>query len=1152
MSVLRFFLALRCGAALLFSHPTGVHDLQLKPGDIIQSSKWPEPIEIKSVEPFGAYFKIIAATVSSRHFIEDMVTASDLADAKTFAIESRFSAAPMSVFLALEAKRYRYANLYDPLLAVNTSKVDPLPHQVEAVYGYVLKLPRIRFLIADDPGAGKTIMAGLIIKELKLRRLAERILIIVPGHLKDQWRREMLDRFKEPFVEINREYISSNYGINPFEKDNSLIASKDFCKQDDILPLLSATDFDLIICDEAHKMAAYKYGDKVNKTKSYRLGEALSRNATHLLFLTATPHKGDPENFRLFLDLLEPGFFANSDMMNESIANRENPLFVRRLKEDLKDFDGKPLFLKRHVKTLAFDLGSTSPDEKDLYNNLSKYVSEQYNKALSGLKKKNVAFALVILQRRFASSVYAVFRSLERRRKRLTELLANFHNSSAKKINSMDYEDILDDDEDEATRWENEEEWEALSVAENREELRKEISVIEQLIADSRSIIDTHSEAKLSELRKTLTELGQSNPGKKILIFTESRDTLDYLESRIKHWGYSVNTIHGGMPLDVRINQERRFKNETQILVATEAAGEGINLQFCNLMINYDIPWNPNRLEQRMGRIHRYGQTKEVYIFNLVAEDTREGKVLKRLFEKIEEIRNALGSDKVFDVLNEVLYGVNLSQLLVDAAAKARGLDDIIGEINITVDNEYIAKVKDNLGDSLATHFIDYTKIKELSQRAKESRLLPEYTQAFFSQAFEHHSGKLKKRKDGFFAIESVPTPIRHTAADINFKTSHGSLFSKYPKVTFSKDVAFKHPDSDFMCFGHPLFEAVLANVEQHLMSSALDGAVFYDPDGRLNGPVLFYEAEVKDGAGHIAGKRLFSLHFDEDTKICRPFNPSQLWDLAREDPTGQSLPLPDIDIMAMKKIAISELMPALENYKAELLTERLRQTGIKERYGVASLRILIGKLDEDLIELNSRLERGDSVQLAIHNKETRLNSYHLAITDLKRAIEQDKSLTLAAPVFTGMIYVRPLLAPGLPMENNPDIELIGMELTMNVERQAGRIPEDVSPQNLGYDVRSVDSDGAYRYIEVKARSGQGSVALTQNEWFKAQRFGDDYYLYAVYDAATNPRLVSVRNPAVNLIPETILESVRHVLDFEQVFQRGNKLEYLKPPAWQP
>ena len=1125
--------------------------MEIKSGDIIQSSRWPEPIEVKSVEPFGKYLKVIAATIRSRQFIEDMLSESDLADARKVGAQANFSADREGVFLGIEVRRHRYASLYDPLLAVNTSKVDPLPHQVEAVYGHVLKLPRIRFLIADDPGAGKTIMAGLIIKELRLRRLAERILIVAPGHLKDQWRREMMERFKESFIEVNRDYIRSSFGTNPFERDNLLIASKDFCKQDDILPLLSSTAFDLIIADEAHKMAAYRYGDKTSKTKSYRLGEALSQVATHLLFLTATPHKGDPENFRLFLDLLEPGFFANSEMMSQSIANRENPLFIRRLKEDLRDFDGKPLFLKRYVKTLAFDLGSRAPEEKELYNNLSRYVSEQYNKALSGVKRNNVAFALVILQRRFASSVYAVFKSLERRRKRLNDLLANFSANASRKLNNgVDYEDMLDDDEDEATRWKNEEEWEALSLAENREELRKEIAILDGLIAEARAIIDTHSEAKLSELRDTLSKLGQSNPGRKILIFTESRDTLDYLENRISKWGYSVNTIHGAMSLENRIEQERRFKHETQILVATEAAGEGINLQFCNLMINYDIPWNPNRLEQRMGRIHRYGQTREVYIFNLVAEDTREGKVLKRLFDKLEEIRDALGSDKVFDVLSEVLYGVNLSQILVDAAATARGIDDILGEMDITVDQQYIDKVRDNLGDSLATHFIDYTKIKDLAQKARESRLLPEYTQGFFERGFQYYSGKIKTRKDGFISIESVPTEIRQAAADINFRTTYGPIVSKYNKVTFSKDEAFRHPDADFMCFGHPLFEAVLANIENNLLSKPLDGAVFFDLDGRLQGPVFFYEAEVKDGGAKVAGKRLFSLYFDERAGEFRNFNPARMWDFPMNGPEPDNMALPNVDVAALKKVAIAELMPALEDYRDELLAERLRQTGIKERYGVSSLKTLIGKLDEDLIELNARLERGDSVQLAISNKKARLDAYHLALAELKKAIEQEKSLTLAAPVFTGMIYIQPVTRPGLPMHRDDDIERIGMELAMRIELEDGRTPEDVSDQELGYDVRSVDAAGACRYIEVKARSGQGAVALTQNEWIKARRFGDDYYLYAVYDAATNPKLVSVRNPAVNLTPETVIESVRHVLDFRQVFEKGNKLEHIKPTTW--
>ena len=287
---------------------------------------------------------------------------------------------------------------------MNTSKIDPLPHQIDAVYGYVLKLPRIRFLIADDPGAGKTIMAGLIIKELKLRHMVTRILIVAPGHLKDQWRREMKDRFEERFSVVDRSILDAFYGENVWQREAQIITSIDFIKREDVLPSLASSSFDLIVVDEAHKMSAYRYGDKLNKTDRYKVGEQLSKITEHLLFLTATPHKGDPENFRLFLDLLQPGFFATNELLQESIEHGDNPLLIRRVKEDLKNFAGEPLFLPRTVLTVPFNLGADSPSEKELYNELSRYVNTRYNKALSGEKKRNVAFALVILQRRLASS----------------------------------------------------------------------------------------------------------------------------------------------------------------------------------------------------------------------------------------------------------------------------------------------------------------------------------------------------------------------------------------------------------------------------------------------------------------------------------------------------------------------------------------------------------------------------------------------------------------------------------------------------------------------------------------------------------------------------------------------------------------------------
>lgn len=1119
----------------------GDYLLNIKQGSIISSSNWPEPVVVKLIEDIGDYIHIIGATAKSDKHIDQLILKDEFNQISVIDSKITFSEEAWKVFLAIETVRYRFASMYDPLLAMNTSKVDPLPHQIEAVYGYVLKLPRIRFLIADDPGAGKTIMTGLIIKELKLRQLVKRILIVTPGHLKDQWRRELADRFEETFEVIDRGRLDSLYRANVWLKENHVITSIDFAKMEDILPSIAAAHFDLIIVDEAHKMSAYRYGEKTEKTERYRLGEVLSNITNHLLFLTATPHKGDPENFRLFLDLLEPGFFASNEMVQESIKNKDNPLFIRRVKEDLKNFEGEPLFLPRQVKTISFNLGANSPKEKVLYNELSRYVNKQYNKALTKDKKRNLAFALVILQRRLASSTYALLKSLERRKKRLEELLKGADKNRQVEA-AIDYDVVEDMDEQE--RWREESIWETLSVAENKEELEKEIRIIEGLINLAINIIEKEEEIKLSELKKSLKELSSKyTEGRKILIFTESRDTLEYLEKKIKEWGFSTNTIHGGMKLEDRINAEAIFKNETEVMVATEAAGEGINLQFCNLMINYDIPWNPNRLEQRMGRIHRYGQQKEVFVFNLVAEDTREGRVLNRLFSKLEEIRQALGSDKVFDVLSEVLYNKNLSQLLMEAAANARNIDDILNEIEITVDDDYISKVKENLGETLATRYIDYTRIKEMAQQAREHRLIPEYTESYFKKAFIKAGGKFKERKDKFLALESIPLDIRKIAEEDNFKKNFGQILKRYPKITFDKDIAFKTPDAEFISFGHPLFEAVMTWIEANLMDCLINGATFIDPDRRLDGYILFYEGEIKDGTGAVAGKRLFSF-YDNGSEVV-PISPAIIWDIVEVNTPLQFPPYHgtdgDVDIESLKNRARAKVISKLEEYKAELLKERQRQSEIKEKYGIKSLEYLILKLDGELISLYDRKEAGENVDLAIRNKEERKTEYEKALKDLKILIQKEKSLTMTMPRFMGILRVKPSEKINRAMQSDAEIERIGMEIAMKHEIENGRTPEDVSSQNLGFDIRATDKDGLTRYIEVKARAESGDIALTQNEWFKAHRFKDDYYLYVVFNALNKPELFIVQNPAESLHPKEKVEIVRYMIELDVIKEKGIK-----------
>lgn len=1108
----------------------------LKAGCIVKGPFWPEPVEIKLLEEAGEYMHIVGATTISGKHIDQIIPREELSKLSIQSGGALFSEEPWKTFLTLETIRYRFASLYDPLLAMNTSKVDPLPHQIEAVYGHILKLPRIRFLIADDPGAGKTIMAGLVIKEMKLRYLVKRTLIVSPGHLKDQWRRELAERFEEQFLVIDRAVLDAMYGENVWLRESQVITSIDFAKRDDILPSIAAARFDLIIVDEAHKMSAQRWGDKLDKTDRYQLGEALSRNTEHMLFLTATPHKGDPENFRLFLDLLEPGFFATNEMLQESIRNKDNPLFIRRVKEDLNDFEGKPLFLPRYVSTISFNLGVRSPREKELYNELSKYVNTQYNKALTKDKRRNVAFALVILQRRLASSTYALLKSLERREKRLEELPIGPMEKGETPAGAFDFTIVEDMNEEE--RWKQEEIWETLSMAENREELEKEITTIDKLIGQARGIIQSETELKLQELKEALENLRQKYPAakdKKIIIFTESRDSLEYLDRKIRAWGYSVNTIHGGLRLEERIKAESVFKNETEVMVATEAAGEGINLQFCHLMVNYDIPWNPNRLEQRMGRIHRYGQQKEVYVCNLVAEDTREGRVLTKLFQKLEEIKEALGSDKVFDVLSEVLYNKSLSQFLVEAAANARNIDEILKELDITVDEDYINEVKENLGESLATRYIDYTRIKEMAQRAREYRLIPEYTSEYFKRAFSRAGGKYKEYDDGFLEIESVPFSIRKIAEEDTFRRSYVELVRRYPKATFDKEIAFKNQDAEFVSFGHPLFEATMLWVERNYFESLPEGAVFVDPDGGMEGYILYYEGEIKDGTGANAGKRLFAFY--THGKEVRPVSPAIIWDLAEGSNTASDI----CNVEEVKKLVMGSVITSLEEYKKEIATERERQTEIKEKYGISSLEHLIVRLDGDLITLQDRKDHGENVDLVMRNKVETKERYEKALVDLKDQLNKEKSLTMSMPSFQGIIRIKPPPSLYDAMETNPEIERLGMKFVLDFETRNSRVPEDVSAQNLGFDIRSKDGAGLVRYIEVKARAGNGAVALTQNEWFMAKRFRDDYYLYAVMNVKNEPQLYIIQNPAENLEPEEKIEVVRYVIPFKEIDAKGDR-----------
>ncbi|MCS6826246.1 MAG: DUF3883 domain-containing protein, partial [Caldilinea sp.] len=735
-------------------------------------------------------------------------------------------------------------------------------------------------------------------------------------------------------------------------------------------------------------------------------------------------------------------------------------------------------------------------------------------------EKRNVAFALLILQRRLASSVRAVRRSLERRKDRLSELLRL--GQWLAEGSRVDEEALEDAPEAERLR-EEERLLEQLTAAETREELEAEINTLTGLVHLAREAERQEIETKLSELRRVMDDEQIRQRGEKLLIFTESRETLDYLAEKLEAWGYSVVTLHGAMNLDARIRAEHEFREQAQVMVSTEAGGEGINLQFCSLMVNYDIPWNPNRLEQRMGRIHRYGQQKEVHIYNLVASDTREGIVLRKLFEKIEKIRQALGSDRVFDVIGELVPGRSLKDLIVDAISRRRTLEEIVDEIETIPDAEAVQKTREAALEALATRHIDLQRVLGEDRRARENRLVPEYTERFFERACRFLGVQIEKRRDGLWRTPSVPYELRNVSQE--FKHRFGEVFREYSKIAFDKKTA-RSREAMFVAPGHPLLESLIEGIFARCQADMQRGAVFADPDGRLDGWLWFLQGELRDGNDDVAGKRLFAVFQPADGGDLRLVSGSILWDLKPLEQSEAAEPsLPKEDIIAF---AVDH---ALEPYRAEILSERQREARIREKYGLRSLEQMILTSQARLIEYETRRAKGEPVpDVEITNEQRRKEDYEARKRALEEDIHHQTRLLPTTPVILGVARVVPQPVQDQAMRSDAEIEAIGMQVALEYERQQGRTPEDVSAQSLGYDIRSQAPDGTVRYIEVKARATTGAIVLTPNEWLMAQRLGDDYWLYVVENAATTPKLHTIPNPAARLAPEEVHNVVRYVV----------------------
>jgi len=1110
---------------------------ELRPNLIVRGPILPEPVQVIRVVPLGSSIKLIGRGLNTGLVHQPILNLAQLASLEATPETQPFDGDPKRFKLGVEALRLGLAYEYDPYFSLSIARVDPLPHQLEAVYDYFLKLPRIRFLLADDAGAGKTIMAGLLIKELKVRGLIKRILIVTPANLSFQWQRELKDKFQEKFELIRSDVLRANYGSNPWQEKNQVVTSISWVSRiEDAKDSLLRSQWDLVIVDEAHKMSAYS-SDK--RTLAYELGEQLSQMTDHYLLMTATPHKGDPENFRLFLQLLDRDVYGDVASIEEAIRRREAPFYLRRVKEALVHFpdpetgEVRTLFTKRKVETIGFAIDD---EEWELYDALTRYVEDQSIKAAAddSARGRAVGFTMAMLQRRFASSIRAVRRSLERMRDKRQKILNNPAAYRQQQIEARlpdDFDDLPEEEQQEILA-----QLEDAVISFDPAELKEEIAQLDRLIAQAVLLEKREVESKLRKLREVLCEQGIfGDPKMKLLIFTEHKDTLDYLVQKMRdEWRLTVTQIHGSMRTGdrdtpgTRICAEREFRESCQVMAATEAAGEGINLQFCWFMINYDIPWNPMRLEQRMGRIHRYLQEKDCLVLNFVSTNTREGRVLHKLFERLQSIEADLDpqqTGKIFNVLGDVFPANQLERMLRDMYTRNLSEDVIKSRIVEQVDKERFRRITHSTLEGLAKRQLNLSVIVGKSAEAKERRLVPEVVEGFFLQAGPHvgvFPKEVAKDKHAY-RIGRIPKSLWH--AGERLEPQFGKLGREYKQVVFDKRFLTENPTLEWVTPGHPLFEVVR---EELLGASATDlerGAVFLDLQHSQPARLDLYSAAIRDGLGNVLHRRLFVVETAMNGNL-EVRQPTVFLDLVPA-PAGTE---PGIDDGLPGNEVIEQVLieRALQPFLEEVQQARLKEIETISKHIEISLKELIHRQNLRMAELLSGDQSRENNPLLAANvkqAEDKLDELNSRLERRRADIERERFCTIADIQHLGRAWVMPHPERSEPkvaaMVRDDEIERIAVNAVIAYEQARGWTVTSVENEDRGFDLISrrlhpEDPETAIevRFIEVKGRSALGEVALSTNEYKTAERLKTDYWLYVVFNCATNPEIRIIQDPA--------------------------------------
>jgi SNF2 family DNA or RNA helicase len=1112
--------------------------------------------------------------------------------------------------LVSEAHRIRLAHLFDPVLAVHTSLIEPLPHQITAVYEAMLPRQPLRFLLADDPGAGKTIMAGLLIKELIVRGDLQRCLVVCPGSLAEQWQDELYRRFHLPFDILTNDKLEAARTGNWFLENNLVIARLDkLARNEDVQQKLQAPDcrWDLVVCDEAHKLSATFFGGEIQYTRRYKLGQLLAPLTRHFLLMTATPHNGKEEDFQLFLALLDGDRFEGR--FRDGVHQVEvSDLMRRMVKENLCKFDGTPLFPERLAHTVPYKLSNA---EAQLYKAVTDYVREEFNRAEALQNDKQagtVGFALTILQRRLASSPEAIYQSLRRRRERLEkrcrelELLQRGAVAMvfATAVPSLDAEDVEDLEEapDHEVEAAEAEILDQATAARTIDELKAEIATLGRLEALASAVRRSGEDRKWRELAGLLsviftpaaiaTQVAEDpapygagalpsptpSPRQKLVVFTEHRDTLSYLHTNVSTLlgrPEAVVIIHGGMGREERLKAQESFRHDpdVQVLLATDAAGEGINLQRAHLMVNYDLPWNPNRLEQRFGRIHRIGQTEVCHLWNLVAEETREGDVYRTLLDKLDQAREALGG-QVFDVLGKLQFqGRPLRDLLVEAIrygerpeVRAR----LTQAIANAVDRPQLQALLEER--ALAHDAMDVSRVarvREEMERAEARRLQPHYIESFFLEAFKQLGGTARQREPRRYEVTHVPAPIRNRDRLIGLGEP---VLSRYERIAFEKTLIAPpgQPLAAFVCPGHPLLDATLDLTLERHRDLLRRGTVLVDERDPGTAPrVLFYlehalqdASSTRSGERRTISKQLLYVELNAAGEAChlhyapyldyRPLRPNEL----------------DIDRLlahpACAWITRDLEQKAVAHAIAHVVPQHLQEVRGRRLGWIDKTRAAVkDRLTKEIAYWDHRAEdlklqeQAGRTNARLNSQEARRRADELQAR-LQRRMEQldlEAQVSALPPVALGGLVVVPagllaqLTGHTLPEQSQPaDTQAVAARaraIVMDMERQLGCEPIDREYEKLGYDIESRDPrTGHLRFLEVKGRvAGAVTITVTKNEILYSLNKPEDFILAIVEFLPDDAHRVHyVRHP-FQREPDFGVTSVNY--DFAELLARAER-----------